>query len=405
MKLKDLIQLVFSSLMATNRLRTALGVLGVTIGVTLIVGGTIVLQSFMIENVNALEELGGNELWIVSGVRGRILKFTVKTWGRLTSHLTTEDIHSIMRQSRLIKGLAPVIQRSLLLNYAGDYADFVVRGTTSSYLIARDSKVVEGRFLTDYDITHRKKVCIIERAKNTQDFFGGQIPIGEKVFLNGHGFVIIGATETPVELAQPWAGHLLYLPLSTMQDLFGARKINLVIAKAIDAEHVLQATEQVEAILLQRYGPSQKFSILNFGSLLETVNRAKNLIERIILCIAGLSLLAGAIGITNIMYVSVLERIKEIGIIKAFGGKKKYIMVQFLLEAILISLTGGIVGVALGLVISLPVVLYLDLDYRVPLATVIFGFLLPVAVGILAGFSPARKAADLDPVAALRSEI
>ena len=401
MKFKDLIQIVISSILATNKIRSGLTMLGVTVGVVLIVGGTIVLESFVGKYIKDMEVMGGSEFWIVSKIKERLF-FGIEPEAFILE-ISMKDIQAIMKQCPAVRSMAPISQSVATVKYGDNNLMFTMRGTSPLYTTTRDSKLISGRFFTDAEMSLRSKVCVMEKSKDIDPFFD-KASIGDKLIMNGYPFTIIGFIETPAEYIKPGKLFLIYIPLSTMQETFGIRKMNLAIGKAINSESILEATDQTKRVLLQRYGYPSKFSVLNFTQILSQIEESKKIGRSIVYAIAFLSLLAGGIGVMNIMYVSILERVREIGLLKALGAKKRYIMDQFLLESIFICFLGGILGILIGISASFSVALFLRLTYQVPVWALIVGFILPVLVGILAGFYPAKFAADLNPVEALRYE-
>lgn len=402
MKFRDLLDVIVSSLISTNRIRSFLTMLCVAVGVSLIIIITVVEKGTKESVLDFIKVYGADTIWISSSVDSHLLKAFTEI-KRYPAFLKLADVQAINKLSPSVDVMAPVSQRYMETKYKNKYERFLVNGTTPSYLPARASKLINGRFITSLDDKSNSKVCVIELSEDSRSFFGGFIPINDRVLINNVNFRIVGVVETVQE--QFGIGKILriYIPLETMRNLFGVKEINLVIGRAKDLYSIKSAMNEINSILLQRYDYArQLFKVRGTESFTNDLFAVADLLEVALLGIAFIALIISGISITNIMFIAVTERRKEIGLLKAFGAKKKIIMLQFLIEPLVISVAGALFGIFLGLFFSKVIVLLMGVPFIVPVWITIIAIIFPALIGIISGFYPARQAANLDPIKALK---
>jgi putative ABC transport system permease protein len=393
-----------------NRLRSALTMLGILIGVgaviVLVAVGTGSSQSVQ----KRIESLGTNTLTVFRGNfgRGQGGRASIGTQSRITQ-LSLGDAAALSDKSAApdVLSASPVVSPSVTGTYQGaSYSPGTFVGTAPAYFTARGYTLAEGRFFDQSDYDSHARVVVLGQTVVSQ-LFGSQDPIGAIVQLNGSNFTVIGVTNKKGSNGAQDQDDVAVAPLTSVQDhLSGIGNLNQILVEAASRQQTTAAQDEVTAILLARHkiaNPAQAdFSVLNQQTLLATSTATNRVFTVLLGAVAAISLLVGGIGVMNIMLVTVTERTREIGIRKAIGARKRDILGQFLIEAVLLCVAGGISGVAAGLIGSHFKIVGIHpsvAPYSVPLA---FG--VAVAVGLFFGIYPANRAASLRPIDALRYE-
>ncbi len=404
-----------------NLLRSALTMLGILIGVGSVIVLVAVGNGSSVAVQKQIEGLGTNTLVVFRarggfggagggggfGGGGRATNGTQSS----VSQLTTKDVAALEDKSQApdLKAIAPVItQGSVTATYSGaTYSPGQFVGTTADYLSIRDYTVAQGAAFTSQDVTDRNRVALLGQTVVT-NLFGSADPLGATVQFNGIDYHVIGVLTPKGSNGAQDQDDVVITPITAVQDtLAGANAaLSQITIEAKSRGAMSAAADEVTTVLLGTHHitnpTSADFQVLNQATLLSTASSTNSVFTVLLGIVAGISLLVGGIGVMNIMLVTVTERTREIGIRKAIGARRSDILGQFLVEAILLSLLGGIVGVVLGLGVSkfrivgvTPVVAW----YSVALA---FG--VAVAVGLFFGLYPANRAASLRPIEALRHE-
>jgi putative ABC transport system permease protein len=277
-------------------------------------------------------------------------------------------------------------------------------GTSVNYAEVRNLKVARGRWLTEADIQQNTWNCVLG-ADLAEELFGEADPIGQRVRFERVRFTVVGVAQAQGDSGFASVDNMMYVPYTTMQQrVTGNKNLNSIVAQAVDESVMGMAYDQVYATLLGLTGDERAFRVSNQADMLEVVSNVSATMTMLLAGIAAVSLVVGGIGIMNIMLVSVTERIREIAIRKALGAKEGEILVQFLLESAAISLTGGLLGVAVGFGGSAVVSRIFGWPTAVDMQSVVLGFVLSLSVGMFFGAYPAYKAAKLDPIEGLRYE-
>jgi putative ABC transport system permease protein len=392
---------------AANKLRSALTVLGILIGVGAVIILVAVGKGSSTSVQNRIKNLGTNTITVFN--RGRFGgRSTTGTQSRRVQH-TIADVNALTDKTQApdVLTVSPVATaNNVNATYSGATYSVTVTGTTASYFEATDYHVEAGRAFTQDDVTNRSRVVTLGQDAVANLFPAGANPIGQRVQLGSARFQVIGVLAKKGSNGVQNQDAVAIAPYTAVQDqLTGGTTFNQLVVQGTSSKALNAAQAEITNILASRNATTAAnlpFLILNQGSLLQTSQSTNQTFTVLLGAVAAISLLVGGIGVMNIMLVTVTERTREIGIRKAIGAPKSAILVQFLIESVLLSLIGGLVGVAVGLIGSRfrivgvqPVVV----PYSIFLA---FGVAL--AVGVFFGFYPANRAASLRPIDALRYE-
>ena len=386
-----------------HKLRSILTMLGIVIGVASIIGLLSISLSSQRKILEEIETLGPDIIWIYSDVQSKDLDNKRGVFRR-QRNLVDRDIAAIKKQCSNVIEVAKELRDFQKVAYSNKHFTWDVLGVEPSYQSVRNLTLTEGRFIASFDLDNFKRVCVIEDSKEAKELFGLSNPVGKKVLIGGLRFEVIGKLARKSEGIGVDPAPKMYLPLTTLQKMNGTKRIDLVYARALSYNLVEKGKQQIEAVLAQRYGQNHGFEIECAAEMIEATKEIANIITLVGVGIAGISLVVGGIGIANVMLVSVTERRREIGIRKAIGARKQQILIQFLIEALTLSLIGGFIGIGLGTGVGNIFNLLLKLSLSFQWWLILIGFVFSAAVGILSGLYPAIKAANLNPIEALRYE-
>ena len=389
-----------------NKMRSTLTALGIIIGVASVVAMVAVGNGAQARIESQVASLGQNLLTVFAGNRR---SGGVNSGLGSASAITLADAEAIGREVADVVAVSPEDSTSAQAIANGRNWATTVAGESPDYLKIRDWKLAAGSMFTEREVRSAAKVAVIG-SKTSNELFGPLDPIGQTVRLGNIPFVIIGL------LASKGAGmggqnqdDRIIIPFTTaMKRITGNRYLRSVNVQIDSAERMHVAQQQITSLLRQRHrltaNQNDDFNIMNQKEIADTVNSISKIITMLLGAIAGISLLVGGIGIMNIMLVSVTERTREIGIRIAVGAQPGDIRLQFLIEAITLSLFGGLLGVMAGIGASRLVAVFADFRAVVSTGSIFLAFGVSSVIGIFFGFYPAHKAAALDPIDALRYE-
>ncbi|KNZ69933.1 hypothetical protein Tfer_1313 [Thermincola ferriacetica] len=373
-----------------NKMRSFLTMLGVIIGVSAVIILVSVGQGSAKQVTGQIESLGSNLISV--NIRGR---------GEVSGLSYQEALKLGDRPG--VSGIAPTISSSVTVKYGTKKVDTSLEGTNEQYATVRNQKTSAGRFLLPVDIEYRQKVVLLG-SEVSRELFGFGNPIGQEVKINGVKFKVVGLLEEKGSSMGGSNDDKVIIPITTAMRLLANPQISSVSLQAKSKEDVDIVVRQVEAALLRKFKDEDNYRVFNQAEMLSTVNQVTGTMTLMLGGIAGVSLLVGGIGIMNIMLVSVTERTREIGIRKAIGAKRRDILRQFLVEAVVVSSMGGILGIIVGMLGSKAIGTIMNMTMTVSPGVALLAFSFSVLVGIFFGLFPANKASRLKPIDALRFE-
>jgi len=376
----------------SNKVRTSLTMLGVIIGVATFITLVSLGQGTQKTITDKIESMGTNLITISIPGRNSNRTVTYEQVKKLADENTAE-----------IKAVAPSITGSVTLKYSDNSWDTSLIGSTADYESVKNVTVGSGSFIEKSDVDSKKRVVLLGTAVVKNLFGSGYNPVGEKVKINGQIFKITGVLEEKAESEDDSTDDRVIIPVTVAQRLLSS-KINTFYVQAASSDTVNSAMLKIEDFMLDIFNDEDAYRVQNQAEMLSQVSRVTGTLTLFLGFIAGISLLIGGIGIMNIMLVSVTERTREIGIRKAIGAKRKYILSQFLVESMMISCLGGIIGILLGGLAVFIVTKVSTLTPYITLSSVITSFTVSGAIGIFFGMYPANKASKLNPIEALRFE-
>lgn len=390
-----------------NKLRALLTMLGVIIGVASVIAMVAIGQGSKKSIQDQLSSMGSNMITIrpnsnvAAGARLDIS--SVQT-------LTLTDVAILKKESKYLNAISPAVSsRGQAINGSLNWPTSM-QGVDVDYLKIRDWPLKDGAVFRESDIHGANKVCLIGQTVADNIFPYGANPIGQIIRFNKIPFRVIGILESKGENAFGQdQDDIIISPYSTVQKrITNSIYLQNIYASTTDEGQTQIATDEIEQIMRTAHKLKAKdeddFSVRTQAELIKTFSSTSQLLTVLLTTISGISLLVGGIGIMNIMYVSVTERTKEIGLRMAIGANGKDILLQFLVEAILISLTGGLIGIFIGVVASKLIQLLLHWPTLISESSVVFSFLVCAITGIFFGYYPALKASNLDPIEALHFE-
>lgn len=391
-----------------NKLRAFLTMLGIIIGVASVITMVAIGEGSKQSIRNQLSGMGSNMINIRPSSN-----VTVGGGARLGASglqtLRVEDVDAIKKNAQFINAISPgVSANGQVVNGALNWPTSI-QGVAPDYLSIREWKLNDGINFTDNDVKNSAKVCLVGQTV-VENIFAGEDPIGKVIRFGKIPLKVIGVLSPKGEntFGQD-QDDVIIAPFTTVQKrILAIPYVQTIYASAIDEKSSDTATAEITAILRKQHKlkatDENDFNIRTQAELISTISSTSELLTVLLAAIAGISLVVGGIGIMNIMYVSVTERTKEIGLRMAIGGRGIDILLQFLVEAIVISITGGVIGVALGITSAELVNFFLKWPVLVSNSSILLSFMVCAITGVFFGYYPAQKASRLDPIEALRYE-
>lgn len=401
----DILQETFWSL-SSNKVRSGLTILGIVIGIASVITMVSIGQGAQNSIASSIQSIGSNLIIVSPGSQ----RGSNVSAGRGSSQtLTVADADALKIEMQGVKAVAPEVSRRYQMTAKGTNTNTQVVGTVPDYLTVRNVAIDSGTFITDNQVKTSNKVVVLGPTARDDLFGVGANPIGQTIRIKNVDFEVIGVT-----LAKGGSGFSnpddsVYVPLTAAQHfLSGDTFVSSISIAASDSSTIASVQQEVNSLLMKRHNISDPqlvdFSLMNQADIIATASSITGTFTLLLASIAGISLLVGGIGIMNMMLTTVTERTREIGLRKSVGIRKDYILWQFLSEAVALTFFGGVLGVLLGWGASLLVSQFSGLTTVVAPSSVLLAFGVSAGVGIVFGFYPARRAANLSPMDALRYE-
>ncbi len=392
MSLKKSFVLAISNIMY-DKMRSLLTMLGIIIGVAAVIILVSLMNGMTGMMTDSFAELGLTTITVNITNRG----------GKRT--ISEDEIYTLREEyPDLIEGVSPTSTLSFATVKVGNNSVTTnITGVSEEYADMKDLVLQSGRFLQYQEIATYKKVCVIGTYIQ-KELFGYQSALGNDIKINGNSYRVIGVLEEKEDSDSGSSDDVIYIPYTTAVRVSRSGTISSYTLTAPTQDKVTPAVDTIELILLEKLGDSDYFQVSDMLSMMDTATEMMDTMEILLVCIAGISLLVGGIGIMNIMLVSVTERTREIGIRKSLGAKRRDIMSQFVIEAATVSGLGGIFGIVLGAVLAVSFGNMLGLTATPSIGAVVLSFSVSVGIGILFGYLPAKNAAKLNPIDALRHD-
>lgn len=406
----DIIDIITESFetLTLNKTRTGLAILGIVIGIGSVIALVSLGQSTQQAIQSQIESLGSNLLTVIPGGTNQ---GAVRSASGSNTTLTVDDAKAIETSTEIttINRVSPELSRRAQVTTGSSNTNTQIIGATATYPEVHKVTIAYGAFITQRDVDTMNKVAVLGPQVVTDLFGDGANPIGKTIRVNGQTLSVIGVTTSKGGSGFQNQDDIVYVPLTTAQkQLFGVDYVSTIALEAKSQDVMTQAQNEVGYFLLARHklkDPAQAdFAIFSQQDILNTAASTTGTFTTLLSGIAAISLLVGGIGIMNIMLVTVTERTREIGLRKALGAKKNTITMQFLIEAIILTFSGGAIGIILGIIASFIISHITNSVFVISIPSIALAFFVSAGIGIIFGWYPANKASALQPIEALRYE-
>ncbi len=407
MDLLNIIRVAFRALQR-NKMRAALTMLGIIIGVSAVVAMVSIGQGAQAAVQAQIDSIGTNLLFVSAGAQN-VGGVRSGAGDSGTNTLTVEDLDAIKREVSSVAMVTPSVTTRGQLVAGNANWNTQIQGVSEQFPDIRKWAVGSGEFFSDSDVRTAARVLVIGQTI-ADNLFGGGDAVGQTIRVQNLPFRVVGVMARKGQDQQGRdQDDIAFTPYSTVQNkITGSQRVQVAFVSAVSADATYTAQDQITDLLRQRHklGPNEPndFTVRNMSDIAEAANETNNTMTLLLACIAGVSLLVGGIGIMNIMLVSVTERTREIGIRMAIGARSSAVRSQFLIESVVLSVTGGLFGIVLGIAVSLGIPKMLGWPTLISSMAIVGSVIFSIAVGVFFGYYPARKAASLDPIEALRYE-
>ncbi len=395
--------------LARNKMRSFLTILGIIIGVAAVIAMVSIGEGAKKGIEERFASMGTNLLFVYPGSRN--IRGVQSGFGGFTN-LKPDDAKAIEERCDAVMATSPSINTRAQVVYSNKNWNTQIQGTGEKFPEIRNWRVVEGVYFDESQVASGAKVCVLGSLVK-QNLFEDEDPIGKTIRINKIPFTVIGVLESKGEQGGFFnRDDMIAAPYTTvMRRLRGVDYINSIDVAAVSADKTSEAQRQIEELMRERHriapGAEDDFQVRNIADVAESAAESTKIMTILLGSIAGISLIVGGIGIMNIMLVSVTERIREIGVRLAVGARERDILLQFLIEAVVLSVTGGVIGIIVGVGASRLmkyISLFSNITTVVTPESIMLAFFFAASVGIFFGYYPARKASKLDPIEALRYE-
>ena len=408
MNAKDTFEETYTALSA-NKVRSGLTILGIVIGISSVIALVSVGEGAQASIQASIQSIGSNLLEITPGAAPTAGGFGVSAGRGSAQSLTVDDADAIASQVEHVSGVAEEASKREQVTGNGTNTNVTVDGVNAAFTSVRNVQVADGSFVTDAESQSLSKVAVLGPTVVDDIIATGTEPVGQIIRINGQEFTVVGVTVAKGGTGFGSPDDEIYVPLQTAQlFLIGNQYLTTIDVQADSANAMTQAQNDITSLLLARHNianPAQAdFSVLNQADILASASSITTTLTYLLGAIAGISLLVGGIGIMNMMLTTVTERTREIGLRKAIGARKADISFQFLMEAVALTVIGGVTGIVLGVGISFLVSITGVVQTSISWDAIALAFGVSAAIGIVFGWYPARRAASLNPIEALRYE-
>ncbi|MFY9619595.1 MAG: ABC transporter permease [Pyrinomonadaceae bacterium] len=403
----NIIRVAFRALQR-NKMRAALTMLGIIIGVSAVVAMVSIGQGAQAAVQAQIDSIGTNLLFVSAGAQN-VGGVRSGTGDSGTNTLTVEDLEAIKREVPSVSMVTPTVNARSQLVVANMNWNTSIQGVSEQFPEVRKWTIQSGEFFSDSDVRTAGRVLVIGQTI-ADNLFAGSDPIGQTIRVQNLPFRVTGVMARKGQDAQGRdQDDVAFTPYTTVQKkILGSPRLQIAYVSAVSPDATYTAQAQITELLRQRHklGPNEPddFTVRNMSDIAEAASETNSTMTMLLACIAGVSLLVGGIGIMNIMLVSVTERTREMGIRMAIGARSSAVRSQFLIESVVLSVTGGLFGILLGVAVSLAIPAMLGWPTLISTMAIVGSVIFSGAVGIFFGYYPARKAAALDPIDALRYE-
>jgi putative ABC transport system permease protein len=405
----DLIHETYAAV-TVNKGRSALTILGIVIGIASVVALTAIGRGTQNSIQSRIQSIGSNLVLVTPGAQRSRTGAAVSAGRGSAATLTILDSDAIATASSDIKAVAPEVTKRYQVTAKGTNTNTSIVGTVPSYTEVRSVAIDEGSFITASQVTGLDKVAVLGPTTRDDLFgVGATGVVGQTIRINKINFKVIGITVAKGGSGFGSQDDTIYIPITTAQHfLAGNDNVSTISVEVVDAKSMSAVQQDVTNLLLQRHNisdPTQAdFSVMNQADIVAAASSVTGTFTLLLAAIAGISLLVGGIGIMNMMLTNVTERTREIGLRKAIGARRRDISRQFLVESVMLTFAGGILGVALGWALAAIVAALMSIPAQVTLTSVALAFGVSAGIGVLFGWYPARRASGLNPIEALRYE-
>ncbi|MDR3581730.1 MAG: ABC transporter permease [Candidatus Pacebacteria bacterium] len=415
MTTRDLFEETYNAV-TVNKVRSGLTMLGIVIGIASVIALVAVGQGSQSSIQSSVESLGANLIMVTPGVQ-RTFGSNVRGAAGTSETLTPDDAAAIGSSVDNVAAVAQEVSGRYQVIYKSNNSNTSVMGTNAAYEEVRNVSMDTGSFVTDTDVANSNRIAVIGPtvlqnlfAPSSDASATPEMAIGNTIKIKGIQFTVVGVTASKGTSGFSNQDDVIYVPLSVAQHyLLGSTKyLTEVDVEASIQDSMTQVQEDITNLLLERHNitdtTKQDFTVTNQASIVSTASSVTDTFTTLLAAIAAISLVVGGIGIMNMMLTTVTERTREIGLRKAIGAKKRDITLQFLAESVMLTFTGGFIGIVVGWLAALAISFFAGIATSISIPYILLAFFVSAAIGIMFGYYPARRAAGLNPIEALRYE-